>query len=193
MVNSLTFALLIEISAFIIISLVLSLIFVRVLSRMAKQSRLTKNSARDMQEAILSILALLDAVWILQSIGLTSILSSLTVAGILGLGFTLALQSTLSNFFAGVWLLHDKVLRYGDIIKLGDITGEVVRLSFRSTWIKTKDGHVAVVSNSTLYNGPFINLTASERISKRLESRSQVGVLRSEGSPRDDMASKDRA
>jgi small-conductance mechanosensitive channel len=109
----------------------------------------------------------LTVVWILQSLGFTSLLSSLTVSGIIGLGITLALQSTLSNLLSGIWLLRENVLRLGDNIRILDVEGTVVKLSFRTTWLKTHEGHIVIMSNSTLYNGPFTNLSARERLSKK--------------------------
>ena len=154
---------------FVGISLAISLIVIRAFSGIVKHSQLPKNSVRDIQRGIFVIWAALATVWILQSLGLASLFSSLTLSGIIGLGITLALQSTLSNLVSGIWLLSDNVLRLGDNIKLGEVNGTVIKLSFRSTWIKTTEGNVAVVSNTTLYNGPFINLTATERLSKKVK------------------------
>ena len=170
MVDTSIFALLGGIAAFVGISLFISLIIIRGLSDIAKHSQLPKSSIRDIQRGIFAVWASLTTVWVLQSLGFTSLFSSLTLSGIIGLGVTLALQSTLSNLFSGIWLLSDKVLRLGDNIKLGDVTGEVIKLSFRSTWLKTKEGNIAIVSNSALYNGPFINFTTTDRLLKKLKN-----------------------
>jgi small-conductance mechanosensitive channel len=166
MLDSFTLALIGEIMAYVGISLFVSLIIIKVLSNIAKRSNLPKNSTRDIQRAVLSVWALLAIMWILQILNLTSIFSTLTLTGIIGLCISLSLQSTLSNFFSGLWLINDKVLRLGDTIKIGLISGEVVRMSFRNTWLKTIEGNIAIVSNTALYNGPFVNFTASDRLSK---------------------------
>jgi small-conductance mechanosensitive channel len=59
----------------------------------------------------------------------------------------------------------------GDDIKILDVEGTVIKLSFQSTWLKTGEGHIVIMSNSTLYNGPFTNLTAKERLSKKFETK----------------------
>ena len=171
MVDTSIFALLSGLAVFVGSSLFVSLIIIKVLSNIAKRSQLPENSVRDVQQGILIIWFALTAVWILQSLGFTSLLSSLTVSGIIGLGITLALQSTLSNLFSGIWLLRDNVLRLGDNIALGGVNGTVIKLSFRTTWLKTSEGHIVIMSNLTLYNGPFINLTAKERLSKKFENK----------------------
>lgn len=171
MSDALTFVLLGEIAAFVSISLLISLMIIKALSNTAKRSQLPKGSIRDVQQSILLIWLALAVVWILQSLGFASLLSSLTLSGIIGLGVTLALQSTLSNLLIGIWLLRDNVLRLGDNIKILGEEGTVIKLSFRSTWLKTREGHIVIMSNSTLYNGPFTNTTAKERLSKKFEDK----------------------
>ena len=152
---------------FIVVSLLVALLIIKVLSDVAKHSQLPTSSVQDVQRDILVMWFIITIIWILQGLGYTSLFSSLTVSGIVGLGVTLALQSTLSNFLSGVWLLRDKVLRLGDSIKIGDLEGTIIKLSFTSTWVKTNEGHIAIMSNSTLYNGPFTNFTARDRLSKK--------------------------
>ena len=165
------FALLGGLAAFVGISLFISLIIIKAISNAAERSQLPKGSIRDVQEGIFTIWLALTVVWILQSLGFTSFLSSLTVSGIIGLGITLALQSTLTNLFSGIWLLRENVLRLGDNIKILGVEGTVIKLSFRTTWLKTSEGNIVIMSNSTLYNGPFINLTATKRLTKKFENK----------------------
>ena len=155
-----TFTLFSGLALFVGISLLITLLIIRSLSDTARKSQLPKNSIRDVQRDVLAVWFVLTVMWILQSLGYTSLYSSLTLSGIIGVGITLALQSTLSNFLFGVWLLRDNVLRLGDNIKIMSLEGTVIKLGFRSTWLKTTEGHIAIMSNSTLYNGPFTNFTA---------------------------------
>jgi small conductance mechanosensitive channel len=155
---------------FVVISLIISLIIIKSLSDTAKRSQLPKSSVQDVQREVLALWFVLTVIWILQGLGYTSLISSLTLSGIIGIGITLALQSTLSNFLFGVWLLRDNVLRLGDNIRIMSLEGTVIKLGFRSTWLKTTEGHIVIMSNSTLYNGPFTNSTATERLSKKFEN-----------------------
>lgn len=74
---------------------------------------------------------------------------------------------------SGIWLLRENVLRLGDNIKISDVEGTVIKLSFRTTWLRTREGHIVIMSNSTLYNGPFTNLTAKERLSRKFETKNE--------------------
>jgi len=43
----------------------------------------------------------------------------------------------------------------------------VVRIGLRNTWVKTKEGHIAVIGNTSLSGGPLTNHSATERLSKK--------------------------
>jgi len=96
--------------------------------------------------------------------GIASQFQALTVTGLAGLTISLALQTTLSNIIAGVLLFSDKTLRLHDEIQYSGIRGTVVRVGLRSTLIRTQEGSIAIIGNSTLLSGPFINYTAEDRL-----------------------------
>src|SRR5207249_4131251 len=99
-----------------------------------------------------------------QITGIASEFQALTVTGLAGLTISLALQTTLSNIIAGVLLFSDKTLRLNDVISYSGIRGTVVRVGLRSTLIRTQEGNIAIIGNSTLMSGPFINYSAEERL-----------------------------
>jgi len=104
---------------------------------------------------------------VLNLAGLSSLFTTLTISGILGVAVSLALQTTLSNVISGLLLFNDGVLRLGDMIEYGGTKGKVVRIGLRNTWIKTDPGDLVVVSNSSLSSGPLTNHTATERLRKK--------------------------
>jgi small conductance mechanosensitive channel len=104
--------------------------------------------------------------------GISSQLTTLTIAGIAGLAISLALQNTISNVISGVLLLSDGIIRLGDDIQYGGpagVRGEVVKLSLRTTWIRTPEGVITVIGNTNLSAGPILNYTAKTRLGKKLE------------------------
>lgn len=111
------------------------------------------------------IWALVAATGVLSITGLTSEFTTLTVSGILGVAFSLALQSTLSNVIAGILLFHDKAIRLGDDIQFSGIRGEIVQIAFRSTWVKTKEGNIVIIGNNNLLSGPLVNYSSGKRFS----------------------------
>ena len=123
----------------------------------------------------------LNAAWIVVAV--TSVLSisslepylsgALTISGLVTLAVSLALQTTFSNMIAGILLFQDNTLRIGDDILYGSIRGRVIRVWLRTTWVQTNDGTIAIISNNTLASGPWINFTATERLTKKLGDSSQ--------------------
>ena len=104
--------------------------------------------------------------------GISSEITTLTISGIGGLAITLALQNTISNVIAGVLLLNDGIIRLGDDIQYGGpggVRGEVVKLSLRTTWIRTSEGVITVIGNSNLSAGPILNYTARARLEKKMQ------------------------
>ena len=104
---------------------------------------------------------------ILSYSGLSSLFTGLTVSAVLAVAVSLALQTTLSNVISGLLLFSDGVLRLGDTIAYSGAEGQVVRVGLRNTWIKTKEGHLTVVANTSLSNGPLINKTATDRLARK--------------------------
>jgi MscS family membrane protein len=76
--------------------------------------------------------------------------------GIGGLGFALASQDTIKNFFGSLVILTDKPFDVGDMIVSGDIDGKVEEIGFRSTRIHTSKESTIYVPNAKLADS-YIN------------------------------------
>ncbi len=97
----------------------------------------------------------------LQSLGVN--LNSLVVfGGAVGVGVGLGLQNVVSNFVAGLILLVEQPIRIGDRIATGGTLGDVVKISARSTWVRTNDNVVIIVPNNDFINNPVTNWTAND-------------------------------
>jgi len=99
---------------------------------------------------VLGFLIILDTV----GISITPILASLGVGSV---AVALALQDTLSNFFGGLYILIDKPIRMDDFIKVEDVEGQVQRIGWRSTWIKTGASDIVVVPNNKVASSKLQN------------------------------------
>ena len=85
--------------------------------------------------------------------------------GIAGLAVALALQSTLSNFFAGIYILADKPFKVGNFIAVdseGGVSGFVKEIGWRNTKIQSFANTVFVLPNDKLVNSTIINYSASK-------------------------------
>lgn len=76
----------------------------------------------------------------------------LTSLGIAGLAVALALQDTLSNLFAGLWIQSSRVVRPGDYVRIEDVNQEgwVVDVSWRTTRLRTLPNNVVAIPNKRL-------------------------------------------
>ena len=82
--------------------------------------------------------------------------------GITALAIALALQPTLSNFFAGTYVMSDQAIKQGDYIELqGGPSGYVVNVGWRTTQMRTWLNTLVIIPNAlmadtviTNYQGP---------------------------------------
>jgi potassium-dependent mechanosensitive channel len=77
-----------------------------------------------------------------------------------GLGF--GLQEIFANFVSGVILLFERPIRVGDVITLGDVTGQVTRIRIRATTLTDWDRKELVVPNKDLITGRLLNWTLTD-------------------------------
>ena len=69
--------------------------------------------------------------------------------GIGGLAVALALQPTLSNLFAGTYVITEGVVARGDYIEMeGGVSGYVVDVNWRSTRLRTWTNNLVIIPNS---------------------------------------------
>jgi small-conductance mechanosensitive channel len=100
---------------------------------------------------------------ILQLLGI-SITPILTTLGVGGLAVALALQSTLSNFFAGLQILASKQIRPGDYIKLDSgEEGYVVDITWRNIIILTLQNNIIFIPNSKIINSSITNFSMPDK------------------------------
>lgn len=155
---------LIQIVTVVVPSAIVGELFRRGLTALAKRAGASRDVIRDIRYGVRIAWIVIVVAIVLIVTGIASEFQALTVTGLAGLAISLALQTTLSNILAGVLLFSDKTLRLHDVISYGEIKGTIIRVGLRSTWIRTQEGNIAIIGNSTLMNGPFINYTAEERL-----------------------------
>ncbi|MEL7001683.1 MAG: mechanosensitive ion channel domain-containing protein [Bacteroidota bacterium] len=112
------------------------------------------------------------AVVIIQTAGID--LSTLSIlAGALGVGIGFGLQNITNNFISGIIILFEQPIKIGDRIEVGEIKGNVVKISARSTNILTNDNISVIVPNSEFISSTVINWSHNDR---NISFRFPVGV-----------------
>ena len=94
---------------------------------------------------------------LLSGLGI-SVTPLLTALGVGGLAVALALQDTLSNFFAGIHLLMERPIRVGDFIRLeSGQEGYVEDIGWRTTRIRMLPNNMVIVPNGKLAQSILTN------------------------------------
>ncbi len=69
----------------------------------------------------------------------------------------LALQPILGNFFAGLVISLERPFRLNDWIRVGDVEGRVVAITWRTTHLRTRDNDNLVIPNSKISEERVLN------------------------------------
>lgn len=86
------------------------------------------------------------------------------VAGAVGVGIGLGLQSIVGNFVAGLTVLLERTLKVGDFVDLeSGVRGTVREIGFRYTRVTTNDAVDVIVPNSEFVSRRVVNWTLDNR------------------------------
>ena len=85
------------------------------------------------------------------------------LAGAVGVGIGFGLQNITNNFVSGIIILFERPIKVGDRIEMGDVSGDVIRISMRSTTIVTNDNISIIVPNSDFISSKVINWSHTDR------------------------------
>ena len=131
-------------------------------------------------EAGTSVIESLSFYALLIAFGLTALRYAnvpLTVftflGGAIAIGVGFGSQNILNNFISGLILLAERPIKVGDLIKLDETYGNVVKIGARSTQIRTGENLDIVVPNSKFLENNVTNLTRKD---DRLRTSISVGV-----------------
>jgi MscS family membrane protein len=133
---------------------------VGMLDELAKRSGSTLNSmlspivSTSMRLTII-VLVVLEVVTAISDQPPSAMLAGL---GAGGLAIGLAAQETIKNLFGSVMIFADRPFEIGDRIVIDGHDGPVERVGFRSTRIRTLDGHLVTVPNGEMANRTVHNI-----------------------------------
>ncbi len=109
-----------------------------------------------------AVVAGLGLMIVLDNLGV-SLTAVWTTLGVGSVAVALALQDTLSNFFAGVYVRLDNPIRLNDYVKLeSGEEGFVVQQGWRSTRMRTLPNNIVIVPNAKLASAIVTNYSLPE-------------------------------
>lgn len=74
----------------------------------------------------------------------------LASAGIVGVAIGFGAQYLIRDVIAGFFLLFEGLIQVGDVVRVGDVIGEVERLSLRTTQIRQYSGELVTIPNGEI-------------------------------------------
>jgi potassium-dependent mechanosensitive channel len=95
------------------------------------------------------------------------------LGGALGVGVGFGLQNIVNNFVSGLIVLFERPIRVGDAVQIGEVQGEVRRIGFRSTTVRSWEGAEVIVPNSQLVADRVTNWTPFDQ-RRRIEIQVNV-------------------
>ncbi|MBU1712418.1 MAG: mechanosensitive ion channel family protein [Proteobacteria bacterium] len=142
--------------------------------------QLTKYALRDDNQLDLSfvqmfriisrvVVIIFGSVYLIQVVFGKPMSTLLAGLGIGGLAVALAAQDTLKNFFGSIMIMLDKPFIVGQVVKVEDHQGTVEKIGFRSTRIRTLDGHLIAIPNEKVAVGNVDNITSRPHIRRLID------------------------
>lgn len=107
------------------------------------------------------VLYLLLAFLLFASLPLANNRTTLALAIVLGLTFSLSVVPTVRNIISGIMLNYTGSFRIGDRVMLGDITGDIVCKGLLVTRIKNLQNEIIIIPNQAAFQSKIINYTES--------------------------------
>lgn len=155
------FATILKISLIIVGAVAVRLLVIAFIKRFKK--RIKKSSSETVSQAknrvgtvtsLLSnaanIIITLTALFLILSEVGVDIAPLLAGAGILGLGFGLAVKDLASDMVAGFFLLMENEVNVGDQVQIGSSEGKVTNMGLRTLILKDEKGSKHIIPNSSI-------------------------------------------
>jgi small conductance mechanosensitive channel len=152
----------------LVIAIVLMIITFKIVNVITKRwyKRLQKKKvdetlARVGTQSVRIALKVIILVCLIGYVGIETASISAVIAS-LGVGISLAVQGTLSNFAGGVIIIVMRPFKIGDFITSNGESGTVEDIKLFYTHIVTTDNRMVVIPNGTLANNVIVNASAKD-------------------------------
>jgi len=163
--------------SYLLIILIATLVTARIVTGIFKYFGTVRPNIRTLVPTLQKIMKIIvyfvAFVLILDALGI-QVTALVAAFGIGGLAIAFALQGTLSEFFAGIYIMSDRPVRVGDYVELeSGRKGYVIDVGWRSTRIRELPNNIIVVPNSKLAGSIITNFYLPEQ---EMACLVQVGV-----------------
>lgn len=140
-----------------LVALVIAKIFSAALYR-ATRTAMGEHGASTLRRVVFYALLALGIMTAMRELGF-SLGVLLGAAGVLSVALGFASQTSASNLISGLFLVAEKPFSIGDVIRLGERTGEVLSIDLLSVKLRTFDNLFVRIPNESLIKSEIVNLT----------------------------------
>ncbi len=141
---------------FILLGYVGIRVLISILKRSVNRSKMEKTIPNFMISILNIGLMIMLIIGVLKMLG-ASTDSVVTLASVISLGVSLALQDVISGVANGFLLVTTKPFVEGEYVKIDSVEGKVVSISMFNTVLKTADGIMITIPNSSATKSSIIN------------------------------------
>lgn len=134
-------------------------VILNILKKALNKTGMDTTLASIIHTAVKFVLYILIILIVIDSVGIP-ITSLVAIFSVVGLAFSLAIQSFLTNCSGGLQLLVAKPFTVGDFIEIGSVIGTVQSMGFIYSKVQTIDNKIINVPNSEMASGKITNYTA---------------------------------
>ncbi len=145
------------------VTLLVEQLISRFIDSVGTKKGLDKRSRRQVKTFVRYIVVAFAALAFMAAVGI-DLAVVFAGAGILAFAISFASKDVISNFLSGAFLIFEKDLSVGDMIKIEDTYGIVRLIALRTTQIKTFDDKIIIVPNSAMANSIIWNMTSGSNV-----------------------------
>jgi small-conductance mechanosensitive channel len=140
-------------------ALAIGLLLVLALRRaLRKAERLHPQHLFLLRRGLTYLVVVVAITWALRELGF-GLGTLLGAAGVLTVALGFAAQTSVSNVISGLFLIGERPFAVGDIIRVADVTGEVISIDLLSVKIRTFDNLLVRIPNETMLKSNVTNVT----------------------------------
>lgn len=140
-------ATLIIIGVAIILVIILSFIFVRIIKKQKSKRAIT--ITRLIRSIIRYVIAIVVIIAILGVWGV-DIMPIVTGVGVLGLVIGLGAQTLIKDLIAGISIVFDNIFEIDDVVEINGFKGRVLEIGLKTTRIQNWKGEIKILSNGDI-------------------------------------------
>jgi len=159
-------AVIIFVAGVIILKVLLSII-----SKFLAKTKMEKAAQGFIRSVLKFVLWLLLILIVISSLGV-SITGFVVVLSAASLAISLALESSLSNLVNGFLIISTQIFKEGDYVVIAGKEGTVQTIRMLYSVLKTGDGKIITIPNSSVMNSEIINFTSTP--TRRLDVNIEV-------------------